>query len=337
MKTPIIECVPNFSEGRDPKVIDQITKAISNIEHVKLLHVDVGHGANRTVITFAGPAPAVVEAAYLAIQVASERIDMRQHSGTHPRMGATDVCPLIPISNISLEETVKYAYQLGERVGCELGIPIYMYEANASKPHRKNLAKIRSGEYEGLAKKMQQALWISDYGPTTFNAKSGATVIGARNFLIAYNVNLNTDSVEIANKIAQKVRTSGYLQTLSNGEKVRVPGKCPGLKAIGWYIQEYGFAQVSMNLVDIQKTGMHHAFEACKIEAKKLGVEVIGSELIGLVPLKALTEAGHYYLKPEAPEEVLINAAIQNLGLNQIQVFNPRERIIEYKLQSEMF
>ncbi|MEM8523725.1 MAG: glutamate formimidoyltransferase [Bacteroidota bacterium] len=329
---PILECVPNFSEGRNQAMIDAIASAIRAVEGVQLLHIDVGFAANRTVMTFVGQAGQVVEAAFRAIRTASELIDMRQHQGEHPRIGATDVCPLIPIAGIELEEVVTYATQLASRVGTELDIPVYLYEAAAQKASRKNLATIRKGEYEGLAQKMESENWQPDFGKD-FNARSGATVIGARNFLIAYNVNLNTDSVAIANEIAQEIRESGKI-IVENGEKKRIKGKYKSLKAIGWYIKEYGKAQVSMNLTDYNITGMHHVFEACQTSAARLGVEVTGSELIGLVPLDALLAAGKFY-QPEATNEVsLLEVAVKVLGLSDLAPFNIEERVIERLMES---
>ena len=302
----ILECVPNFSEGRDVSVIRDIESAISAVAGVRLLHTDMGKATHRTVISFAGSPEAVVEAAVQAIRAAASRIDMQRHQGAHPRMGATDVCPLIPIRGMSLEEASRYAVMLARRVGEELAIPVYLYEASASAPHRRNLADIRSGEYEGLEEKMKQAEWKPDYGPETFQPRVGATVIGAREVLVAYNVNLNTQSVALANAIAYDVReagrplkdpTTGKLVRDASGEVRRTSGMCPGVKAIGWYIPEYGFAQVSMNLANLGKTPLHEAFEACRKAADAYGVLVTGSELVGLVPERAMTEAGRYFLK----------------------------------------
>ncbi len=333
----LIECIPNFSEGRDPKILDAIATAIRQIEGVKLLHIDQGEAANRTVFTFVGPPKKLVEAAFQAIKTASELIDMRQQTGEHPRIGATDVCPLVPLANITMEEVMQYAQELGQRVGDALDIPVYLYENSASQPTRKNLATIRSGEYEGLAAKMKLPDWQPDYGPMTFNAKSGATVLGARDFLIAYNVNLDTDSVELANEIARTVRTSGRLVTQADGTKKRVPGKLKYLKAIGWYIEEYGKAQVSMNLTNMHETSVHHAFEACVAAAEPLGVKVTGSELIGLIPQQPLLAAGKYYSaklgKKTNDVEELITIGISVLGLNELAPFNPEDRIIEQVLQ----
>lgn len=345
----IIECVPNFSEGQDEKVIEAISRAIEQTEGVRLLHVDPGKSTNRTVVTFAGNPETVIEAAFQAIKLASEQIDMRHHKGEHPRMGATDVCPLIPISGISMEETIAYSKKLAARVGTELSIPVYLYENSASHPSRKNLADIRSGEYEGLEEKMKNPEWQADYGPKTFNAKSGATVIGARDFLIAYNVNLNTKSVKLANEIAFDIRENGRpvkdphtgkLLKNQQGEILRAPGTCKSLKAIGWYIHEYGQAQVSMNLTNMLETPLHKAFEECRIAADRLGLIITGSELVGLVPKKALLDAGVYFMKKQnrslgIPEDELIELAIQSLGLNSLAPFEPQKRIIEYMLEDK--
>lgn len=343
----IIECVPNFSEGRDPMVIQAIQDEISKVGGVKLLHVDMGKSTHRTVVTFAGSPEAVVEAAFQAIRVAAEKIDMRHHRGEHPRMGATDVCPLVPVQGITLEETVFYARQLAERVGQELAIPVYLYEAAATAEHRRNLATIRSGEYEGLEEKMKLKEWSPDFGPKLFNPKSGATVIGARDFLIAYNVNLNTSSVKLANEVAFDVREngrtlkdpiSGAIVKDESGEPKRLPGMCPSVKAIGWFIEEYGLAQVSMNLTNMHLTSLHRAFESCRKSAEQRGLLVTGSELVGLIPKKALVEAGKYFLQKQnrstgVSEQEIIHIAVQSLGLNSLQPFDPQTRIIEYMLE----
>lgn len=345
----IIECVPNFSEGQDEKLIEALSKAIEHTEGVRLLHVDPGKSTNRTVVTFAGNPDAVIEAAFQAIKLASELIDMRFHKGEHPRMGATDVCPLIPISGISMEETVAYSKKLAARVGSELSIPVYLYENSATHPSRKNLADIRSGEYEGLEEKMKNPDWQPDYGPKSFNPKSGATVIGARDFLIAYNVNLNTKSTKLANEIAFDIRENGRpvkdpqtgkLIKNQQGEILRTPGTCKSLKAIGWYIDEYGQAQVSMNLTNMLETPLHKAFEECRKSSDRLGLVVTGSELVGLVPKKALLDAGVYFMKKQnrslgISEEELIDLAIQSLGLNSLALFEPQKRIIEYMLEDK--
>jgi glutamate formiminotransferase / formiminotetrahydrofolate cyclodeaminase len=343
----LIECVPNFSEGRDMAVIKQITDAIESIEGVKLLDVDPGKATNRTVVTFVGEPKPVIEAAFLAIQKAAELIDMSQHTGEHPRMGATDVCPLIPIAHISMEETADYARQLAERVGRELNIPTYLYEAAATRPERKNLATIRAGEYEGLPEKLTNPEWKPDFGPARFNAKSGATVIGARDFLIAYNVNLNTTSVRRANSVAFDVREKG--RTINdpvtgkplldaNGEPQRQPGTLQGVKAIGWFIEEYGVAQISMNITDIRATPLYLAFEECLRSADRRGMRVTGSELVGLVPLGVMLDAGKYFLKKQkrsvgVSESELIKIAVKSMGLDELGPFDPQQKIIEYNLE----
>ena len=347
----LIECVPNFSEGRDPAVIQQITDAIQAVEGIKLLDVDPGKATHRTVVTFVGEPKAVTEAAFRGIQKAAELIDMRRHQGEHPRMGATDVCPLIPIAGISMEETVAWARQLGERVGRELGIPVYLYEAAASRPERKNLATIRAGEYEGLPDKLKDPAWTPDFGPAAFNPQSGATVIGARDFLIAYNVNLNTTSVRRANSVALDVREKGRLLregdpitgkivTDEQGQPMRQPGLLQGVKAIGWYIEEYGIAQISMNLTDISATPLHEAFEACCRSAESRGMRVTGSELVGLVPLSAMLEAGRYFLRKQqrsagVSDAELIKIAVKSMGLDDLAPFDPNRKIIEYNIAQD--
>lgn len=334
-KKQIIECIPNFSEGKNANTLASISKAIKAISGVKLLHLDRGEAANRTVFTFAGEPQKVVEAAFQAIKVAGELIDMRIQKGEHPRIGATDVCPLVPIANITMAEVQEYASQLGARVARELNIPIYLYEHSAKIASRKNLATIRAGEYEGLANKMALTEWHPDFGES-FNAKTGATVLGARDFLIAYNANLDIASVEIATQIARTIRASGKVIKKENGEKIRIPGQCKFLKAIGWYIEEYGKAQVSMNLTNFKITGIHEAYEVCKIAAEKYGAKITGSELIGLIPLEAMLAAGHFYAnKKEATnlsEKELLQVAVNELGLVDLSPFNFEERIIEYLL-----
>ena len=342
----LIECVPNFSEGRDLAIIKQITDAIETVEGVTLLDVDPGKATNRTVVTFIGPPTAVVEAAFLAIQKACALIDMRTHQGEHPRMGATDVCPLIPVSGISMAETAEWAKRLGERVGRELDLPIYLYEAAASRPERKNLAVIRAGEYEGLPEKLADPNWVPDFGPAVFKPQHGATVIGARDFLIAYNVNLNTTSTRRANSVAFDVREAGRVATDpatgkplkdAQGETVRQPGLLKGVKGIGWYIEEYGIAQVSMNITDMEATPLHTAFEACCQSADRRGMRVTGSELVGLVPLRVMLEAGKYFLKKQqrsagVSEAELVKIAIKSMGLAELAPFDPQRKIIEYNL-----
>jgi glutamate formiminotransferase/formiminotetrahydrofolate cyclodeaminase len=350
-QTALIECVPNFSEGRRPEVIEAIAQAIRQVEGVKLLDVDPGKATNRTVMTMAGAPERVIEAAFQAIAMAASLIDMRQHTGEHPRMGATDVCPLIPVSGITMEETAKYAHMLAKRVGQELGIPVYTYEAAATRPERKNLATIRAGEYEGFAKKMEQLDWAPDYGPTTFNEKAGATVIGARDFLIAYNVNLNTRSERKANSVAFDIREKGRIKRKGNpvtgeiirdenGDPVREEGMCKGVKAIGWYIAEYGTAQVSMNITDTKLTALHTAFDACVTSASSRGMRVTGSELVGLVPLEVMLDAGRYFLKKQGlsqggSDAELIHIAVKSMGLDELGAFNPKKKIIEYLLEDE--
>jgi glutamate formiminotransferase/formiminotetrahydrofolate cyclodeaminase len=327
--TALIECVPNFSEGRDPDIIRQITSAIESVDGATLLHVDAGQATNRTVVTLAGPPEAVVEAAFRGIARATELIDMRRHSGEHPRMGATDVCPLVPISGISMEETAVFARRLAERVGRDLGVPVYLYEAAQPDPARKNLATIRAGEYEGLAAKQADPAWKPDFGPAAFNPKSGATVIGARDFLVAYNVNLNTTSTRRANAIAFDVREAG---------RPGAPGTLKAVKAIGWYIAEYGLAQVSMNLTDVAATPLHVAFDEVCRAAEARGVRVTGSELVGLVPLHTMLDAGRHFLRKQqrslgVSDHELVRTAIRSMGLNEVGPFNPDERIIEYRLR----
>jgi glutamate formiminotransferase/formiminotetrahydrofolate cyclodeaminase len=347
----LIECVPNFSEGLDMSVIKQITNEIESVEGVRLLNVDPGKATNRTVVTFVGNPQAVVNAAFLAIKKAGELIDMSKHKGEHPRMGATDVCPLIPIANISMEETAKWSQQLGERVGNELRIPVYLYEAAQSKKERNNLSVIRAGEYEGFFKKIKLPGWQPDFGPAEFDAKRGATVIGARDFLVAYNVNLNTTSTRRANSIAFDVREAGRVKregdpingkivTDADGNPVSIPGSLKSVKAIGWFIEEYGVTQISMNLTNINVTPLHIAFdEVCK-KATERGIRVTGSELVGLVPLKSLLDAGKYFLLKQqrstgVSEKELIKIAIKTMGLDELAPFKPEERIIEYLLKEK--
>lgn len=344
----LIECVPNFSEGRDMQIIKQITDAIESVEGIKLLDVDPGKATNRTVVTFVGEPEQVVEAAYRGIQKAGELIDMRKHTGEHPRMGATDVCPFIPIANITMDECAEWSKKLAKRVGETLGIPTYLYEYSASAPERKNLAHIRAGEYEGLANKIKQPEWKPDFGSADFNAQSGATVIGARNFLVAFNVNLNTTSVRRANSIAFDVREQGRVLTDDKGKKIvdengepkRIPGTCKNVKAIGWFIEEYGIAQVSMNLTDISVTPAHVAFDECVRSAHERGMRVTGSELIGLIPLKAMLSAGKYFLQKQkrslgVSDAELIKIAIKSMGLDELTPFDPQKKIIEYVLKEK--
>jgi len=347
----LIECVPNFSEGRDMTKIKQITDVIESVEGVRLLDVDPGKATNRTVVTFVGTPEAVVEAAYLAIKKASEVIDMSKHTGEHPRMGATDVCPLVPIANITMEETVEFARQLAKRVGDNLNIPVYCYEFAAYEEKRRNLAYCRAGEYEGLKDKLANPAMQPDFGPAVFNAKAGATAIGARNFLVAYNVNLNTTSTRRANAIAFDIREAGRVLREGNpitgkvllddkGEQVRIPGSLKKTKAIGWFIEEYGIAQISINLTDITVTPVHVAFEEVCKKAAERGLRVTGSELVGLIPLQSLLDAGKYFLKKQersvgVDNDELIKIAVKSLGLDELKPFHPKERVIEYLLEDE--
>src|SRR5256712_1632343 len=347
----LIECVPNFSEGRDLDVIRQITSTIESVDGVSLLDVDPGASTNRTVVTFVGGPEATVQAAFRAIQKAAELIDMRKHKGAHPRMGATDVCPFIPVSNVSWEEAIACAKQLGRRVGEELNIPVYLYEKAAKHESRLNLSVIRSGEYEGFSQKIRQREWKPDFGPAVLNEKSGATVIGARDFLVAYNVNLNTKAVRRANSVAFDVRENGRVKTEdgtpsgkpvldANGEPVRIPGMLRHVKAIGWYVEEYGIAQVSMNLTNIEETPLHVAFDACVESASKRGLRVTGSEIVGMVPKKCLVDAGRYFFRKQkwsegASEEELIDIAVRSMGLSELKPFEPKEKVIEFKIESD--
>jgi glutamate formiminotransferase/formiminotetrahydrofolate cyclodeaminase len=346
----LIECVPNFSEGRDLNVIRQITAAIESVEGISLLDVDPGASTNRTVVTFVGSPEAAVEAAFRGIQKAAELIDMRKHKGAHPRMGATDVCPFIPVSDVTWEDAIACANQLGRRVADELNIPVYLYEKAARDPPRSNLSVIRAGEYEGFFEKIKEAAWMPDFGPSVFNEKSGATAIGAREFLVAYNVNLNTKAVRRANAVAFDVREQGRNKTDDgtpfgkpvldeNGEPVRIPGLLKHVKAIGWYVEEYGIAQVSMNLTNIEETPLHAAFDACHEAASKRGLRVTGSEIVGMLPKKCLVDAGKYFLCKQkwsegASEEELIDMAIRSMGLSELKPFDPKEKIIEFKMES---
>lgn len=348
MSQQLVECVPNFSEGVDMSIIRRITDRIESVESVKLLDVDPGKATNRTVVTFVGPPEEVVEAAFLAIQMACEVIDMRHHKGEHPRFGATDVCPLVPVANITMEETVAYAHKLAERVGNELQIPVYCYEFAAKEEKRRNLATVRKGEYEGLPKKLQDPDWKPDYGPARFVEKSGTVAIGARNFLVAYNINLNTTSTRRANSVAFDIREAGRVKREGDpitgkivkddkGNPVKIPGTLKKVKGIGWFIEEYGIAQISMNLTDITVTPVHVAFdEACQ-KAQERGLRVTGSELVGLIPLQAMLDAGKHYLRKQRrstgiPEKEIIKIAVKSLGLDDLKPFKPEEKIIEYRL-----
>jgi len=351
MTKKIIECVPNFSEGRDMGTIKQITDAIESVAGVKLLDVDPGKDTNRTVVTFVGTPEEVSEAAFLAIRKAREVIDMSGHHGQHPRMGATDVCPFIPVSGISMEETVIYARRLAERVGNELQIPVYCYENAALNEERRNLANIRAGEYEGLKKKISDPRWKPDYGPALFNERTGATAIGARDFLVAFNVNLNTTSIRRANAIAFDVRekgrplregntVTGKVVTDENSNQVMIPGSLKCVKAIGWYLKEFGIAQISMNLTNISVTPVHLAFDEVCRKADARGIRVTGSELVGLIPLKAMLDAGRYFLAKQqrsagVSDDELIKIAVKSMGLNELYQFIPEEKIIEYVMTKE--
>ena len=346
----LIECVPNFSEGRDQNIIRQITDAIQSVDGVSLLDVDPGASTNRTVVTFVGSPDSVVEAAFHGIKKAADLIDMRKHKGAHPRMGATDVCPFIPVSDVSWEEVISCANRLAERVADELKIPVYLYDKAAKNKSRSNLSVIRAGEYEGFFEKIKQPEWKPDFGPGVFNEKSGATVIGVRDFLVAYNANLNTKSTRRANSVAFDVREQGRVQTEdgtawgkpvlnAGGEPVRIHGKLKHVKAIGWFVKEYGIAQVSMNLTNIEETPLHAAFDACAESAASRGLRVTGSEIVGMVPKKCLIDAGRHFLKKQrwsqgASEEELIEIAIRSMGLSELKPFDPTEKVIEFKIQS---
>ncbi|MBK9530313.1 MAG: glutamate formimidoyltransferase [Chitinophagaceae bacterium] len=336
MAQQLIECVPNFSEGNDLNLIKQITDEIEKVEGVRLLNVDPGKATNRTVVTMVGEPGPVIQAAFNAIKKAGELIDMSKHKGEHPRMGATDVCPLISIANISMEETAKWAQQLAKRVGEELKIPVYLYEAAQPDTSRNNLSVIRAGEYEGFFKKIKEPQWKPDFGPAEFDPARGGTVIGARDFLVAYNINLNTTSTRRANAIAFDVREAGRNIEV-DGKKVNQPGTLKSVKAIGWYIEEYGVAQISMNLTNINITPVHVAFDEVCNKATARGIRVTGSELVGLIPLKAMTDAGKYFLQKQqrstgVSEKELIKIAIKSMGLDELTPFKPEERIIEYML-----
>jgi glutamate formiminotransferase/formiminotetrahydrofolate cyclodeaminase len=347
----LIECVPNISEGRDEAKIKAIYSVVEAVEGVKLLDVDPGKATNRTVITFVGEPDQVVEAAFQLIKKAQEVIDMTKHKGEHPRFGATDVCPFIPVANASMEDCIACAKKLGERVGRELNIPVYFYEYAASAPHRKNLASVRSGEYEGIAAKIGALEWKPDFGPASFQPKTGNIAISARDFLIAYNVNLNTTSVRRANNIAFDIREQGRGKTEDSspngkpvldaqGNQERIPGSCKGVKAIGWFIEEYGVAQISMNITNVNETPLHKAFDECDKSAHLRGLRVTGSELVGLVPLKSMLDAGKYFLLKQErstgiSEEEIIKIAVKSMGLDELAPFDPKKNIIEYMLAED--
>ncbi|HEX2394240.1 MAG TPA: glutamate formimidoyltransferase [Bacteroidales bacterium] len=350
----ILECVPNFSEGRDMEVIGLITAEIRKVKGVKLLNVDPGKATNRTVVTFVGDPASVCEAAFLAVKKAAEVIDMSKHHGAHPRFGATDVCPLIPVAGISMDEVIQYARELGERIGKELGIPVYFYEFAAFEEKRRNLADCRQGEYEGLPKKISSTDWKPDFGPSEWNeriSRSGAIAVGARNFLVAYNINLNTTSTRRANAVAYDIREKGRIKREgdpvngkiirdANGEPVFEPGLLKAVKAIGWFIDEYGIAQISINLTDLSVSPLHTVFDTACERATARGLRVTGSELVGLIPLKAMIDAGKYFLRKQKrssgiPEKEIIKIAVRSLGLDDLAPFDPKKKIIEYMLDDD--
>ncbi len=344
----VVECVPNFSEGRDAAKIDSITGEIAKTKGATLLDVDPGEATNRTVVTFVGSPEAVKEAAFRAIKRASEVIDMSQHKGAHARMGATDVCPFVPVAGVTMEECEKIAREVAERVATELKIPCYLYEEAATSPERRNLAVVRTGEYEGLEAKLADPAWKPDYGEAVFNKRAGATVIGAREFLIAYNINLNTRDRKLAHEIALNLREKGRAKRDKAGKIVRdekgkpitVPGKLKGVKAVGWFIDEYGVAQVSVNLTNYKITPLHKLFEEGRKEARRLGLRVTGSELVGLIPAEAMLQCGRYYLKkqgkcPGVPKAELMNVAVKSLGMDQLYPFKMEEKVIEYTIARE--
>ncbi|MEK7711068.1 MAG: glutamate formimidoyltransferase [Planctomycetota bacterium] len=348
MSEQLIECVPNFSEGRDPNIIKQITEVVETVEGVRLLDVDPGKATNRTVVTFVGPPEAVCETAFRLAKKVAELIDMSKHTGEHPRFGALDVCPLVPVANITMDETAAYARKLAKRLGDELGMTIYCYEYAATSPQRKNLADVRAGEYEGLAAKLAKPEWTPDFGPAKFSVRSGATAVGARDFLVAYNVNLNTTSTRRANAIAFDIREKGRPRTMEgtpngkpvlddHGNQVWEPGSLKAVKAIGWYIEEYGVAQISINLTNLSATPLHVAFDECCKKANARGIRVTGSELVGLVPLSSMLDAGRYFLKKQqrsfgVSDKELIKIAVKSLGLHDLYPFKPEEKIIEYAI-----
>jgi glutamate formiminotransferase/formiminotetrahydrofolate cyclodeaminase len=344
----LVECVPNFSEGRDPEKIKAIVREVEAVPGVKLLDVDPGASTNRTVMTFIGTPDSVKEAAFRAVAKAAEVIDMRVHKGAHSRIGATDVCPFVPVSGVTMEDCVRLAGELGARIAGELGIPVYLYEAAAKTPERRNLATVRAGEYEGLAEKFKDRRWAPDFGEPVFNPKSGATVVGAREFLIAYNINLNTRDRKLAHEIALSLRESGRAKRDKDGNivkdgrgnAVKVPGKFKEIKSVGWYIEDYGVAQISVNFTNYKITPIHVVFDEARRLAGKLGLRVTGSELVGLIPKEALLMAGRYYLEKQAkspgvPEEELIRTAVRSLGLNDVAPFAAEKKIIEYQFEQD--
>lgn len=350
MPTPIIECVPNFSDGRDKAVIEAIASAVRTVDGAKLLDVDPGASTNRTVYTFAGSPEAVLEAAFRAAKVGTELIDMRSHKGEHPRFGALDVCPIVPVSGCTMEDCVEWSKQLAKRLGDELGLTIYLYAESAAKPDRRDLSHVRSGEYEGLAKKLAMPEWKPDFGPAVFNERSGASAVGARQILIAYNINLNTTSTRRANAVAFDVRERGRVKRIGdpltgeiardeNGDPIYEPGALKSVKGIGWYIEEYGICQVSMNLTDIAATPIHVAFDETCEKAAQRGIRVTGSELVGLIPLNSMLEAGRYFLRKQQRStgvsgSELIKIAIRSMGLDELSPFDPQKKIIEFALDA---
>lgn len=340
MNIPILECVPNFSEGRDPEKIAAIANAVSGVPGVVLLHIDTSPAANRTVMTFAGNPRAVADAAFAAIKKAAEVIDMSAQEGVHPRIGATDVCPLVPLQGMTMKEADYYANQLGQRVGEELGIPVYLYEHSAKSNHRRALPDIRKGQYEGFAEKIKLPEWAPDFGPLAFTPKSGATVIGARDILVAFNISLDTEDVDKAAHIAERLRTRGFTRE-ENGQRVKVPGLLQQTRAIGWYMADYKQAQVSLNILDYRVTSPLQAFEACKSLAEEMGITIKGSEVIGLIPLDCMLEAGTFSMmkkgiSTDMDPQYKIHEAIRYLGLDQLKPFEPGERILEFNLRRHL-
>lgn len=340
----IVECVPNVSEGRNKEIIERLANTIRSVKGVILLDIEPGEATNRTVYTFVGEPESVFEAAYKLIENAKSLIDMRKHKGEHPRIGAVDVVPFVPIRNVTMDECVELARRLGKKVGEELNIPVYLYEYAATADYRRSLADIREGEYESLPRKLADPRWKPDFGPSEWNeevAKSGAIVIGAREFLIAYNINLNTKDKTLANEIAKKMRESGYTKKLPDGSKERVPGRLKAVRAIGWYIEEYKRAQISVNLLNYKITPLWMVYEVAREEAEKLGLRVTGSEIVGLVPLEAILDTGMYYLQKQGKsrglnESEIIHTAMLSLGLNEVAKFDPMEKIIEYRIEREL-
>ncbi|MCG6962642.1 MAG: glutamate formimidoyltransferase [Acidobacteria bacterium] len=336
----LVECVPNISEGRRAEVYEAVAQAAASVSGVRLLDVDPGEETNRTVITFVGAPDAVVDGAFELVRKAASLIDMRSHHGAHPRMGAVDVCPFVPVAGVTMDECVELAHRLGKRVGEELGLPVYLYEFAATRPERRSLADIRQGEYEALAEKLEDPSFAPDYGPAKLVPEFGAMVIGARKFLVAYNVDLNVTDKRWANRVAFDIREKGRTKTGPGGESTEEPGLLKGVRAIGWYIPEYGCAQVSINLVDLDQTPVHKAFDTCEERAQARGMRVTGSELVGLIPRQAILDAGHHYLKRMGrsrgvPEADVVHAAERSLGLSDVAPFDPKEKVIEYILAPE--